>query len=199
MKEKQVRQKVFRLLKALGYWPITQMDTAICGRCGAKIKPPIGRPDIIVPHPEKRSIVVEVKALRRNETSFSFSNITLEQRKWLKAWGEAGGLGYIALGVIRPAGKRDVLEHLYLVDWLSWWHMEFLVSPIQASVPLFAGKGTRKELQADHLDIVTLLAPWELSRHQGGWDLPPNHTAWPRRPIYPVQMVVPTYEGDSDE
>ena len=194
MKEIQVRQKIFRLLVSLGYWAITQTDTAICGRCGAKIKPPIGRPDIISLHPEHRSIVVEVKTLARRATSFSFSRITPEQRKWLDGWYGAGGLGYIALGVIRPAGKRDKLEHLYLIDWLFWHDVETLVRPIQASLPLVAGKGTSTVLQARNLDIVTLLAPWELSRRQGTWHLPPGHTAWP---VSPTQT--PSHEGDKDE
>jgi len=182
MKEIQVRQKLFRLLGDLGYWPITQMDTAICGRCGAKIKPPIGRPDIIALHPREHGIVVEVKTLTRNATSFSFSNITPEQRRWLEGWCAAGGLGYIGLGVIRPAGKRDKLEHLYLVDWHAWWFMETLIEPIQASIPLVAGKGTRKALQETKSDIVTLLRPWELSRSQGFWRLPPDHAIWPKAP-----------------
>lgn len=180
MKEADVRRKVYRLFRELGYWPITQTDATVCPKCGTRSVPPIGRPDILALHPRARPIVVEVKSLRRTETSFPFSRITPEQRQWLDRWQEAGGLGYLALGVLRCRGARTYLDYLYLVDWAGWKEIEGLVSPIQASIPLEASKGTRRELQEWHFDILTLLNHWDLhNRMTGRWQLPVGHSAWP--------------------
>lgn len=181
MREKQVRQKLYKMLRLLGYWPITSSNTSVCIKCHAQMRPPIGRPDIICLHPLAPSIVVEVKTLGPNETSFPLSRITPEQRQWLDRWQEADGLGYIGLGVIRPAGMRTKLEHLYLVPWFIWQSIEGLVGQYQESIPLVAGKGFRREMQVHHLDIVTLLLAWELYSTEGTWHLPPGHRALPQK------------------
>lgn len=179
MNETYIRRKVFRMFRNMGYWPITQTDASKCPRCHTLLRPPIGRPDILVLHPRAQTLVVEVKALRANETSFAFNNVTPEQHAWLDAWLAEGGCGYLALGVIRQAKSRHRLTNLYLVDWAAWRRVEQLVGTFQASIPLVAGKGTRKELQARHLDIVTLLPSWELVAQTGGaWRLPERHSAW---------------------
>ncbi|NIV32718.1 MAG: hypothetical protein GWN58_25720 [Anaerolineae bacterium] len=179
MNEADVRRKVYRLLRELGYWPITQTDATVCPKCGTRSIPPIGRPDILVLHPTQRSVVVEVKSLRRTETSFPFKRVTPEQRQWLDRWEEAGGLGYLAVGVLRPHKTKTYLDHLYLVDWTAWKEAEGLVSPIQGSIPLEAGKGTRRVLQEKHLDILNLLRHWALHSEDGRWQLPKGHSAWP--------------------
>jgi hypothetical protein len=178
MNEAYVRRQVFRMFRLMGYWPITQTDAAKCPECHALIRPPIGRPDILVLHPRAQTIVVEVKVLRPAETAFSFDDVTPEQHAWLSAWLNHGGNGYLAIGIIRQAKTKHKLEHLYLVDWLAWLGAETIVKPIQNSIPLVAGKGMRKELQANSLDIIHLLQSYELMRHSGGWHLPDGHSAW---------------------
>jgi hypothetical protein len=181
MKEADVRRQVFRMAhKGLGYWPITQTDASVCPRCRTKVKPPIGRPDILWLHPFTSSRVCEVKILRAGEQSFPFDRITQEQRQWLDRWEADGGLGYLAIGALRPHNSKTYLDHLWLVDWAAWKEVEGLVSPIQLSIPLVASKGMRRELQDNHHDMVTLLEPWRLSRDNGTWQLPPGHSAWPQ-------------------
>jgi hypothetical protein len=180
MKEVDVRRKIFRMLRLMGYWPITQTDATICPRCKTKVKPPIGRPDILVLNPVGRTAVVEVKVLRRNDASFSFDRISPEQRRWLDKWEADGGLGYIALGAIRPHKSKDYLEHLWLVDWYRWKEIEGLVSPIQNSIPLVAGKGMRRELQVHHYDLTTLLDSWQVQHSSKEWKLPAGHTVLPQ-------------------
>jgi hypothetical protein len=180
MNEADVRRKVYRLLRDLGYWPITQTDASVCPKCHTVIRPPIGRPDILALHPTARSVVVEVKSLRRTETSFPLDRVTPEQHKWLDRWEEAGGLGYLAPGVLRQHGSKDYLDGLWLVDWAAWKVAEGLVSPIQNSIPLMAKKGMRRELQEQQLDMLTLLQHWDLhGRMTGRWQLPDGHSAWP--------------------
>jgi len=179
MKEADVRRMIFKSLRVLGYWPITQTDATICPRCKTKVKPPIGRPDILVLHPTGRTMVVEVKVLRPGEKSFPMNRITPEQRQWLGRWAEDGGQGYLALGAIRKRGSRDYLEHFWLVDWTAWTETEGLVSPIQSSIPLAAGKGMRRELQENDYSLTTMLGPWALRRDNGVWELPEGHSAWP--------------------
>lgn len=178
MNEAYVRRKVFRMFRLMGYWPITQTDAAKCPKCHALIRPPIGRPDILVLHPQAQTLVVEVKVMHPADTAFSFNNVTPEQHTWLEAWQASGGQGYLALGIIRQAKTRHKLEHLYLIDWRAWLEAEIAVKPIQNSIPLVAGKGMRKELQAGNLDIVTLLSLYELVQQEGGWRLPKSHSAW---------------------
>ena len=180
MNEADVRRKIYRLLREVGYWPITQTDATICPKCNTRSVPPIGRPDILVLHPTEGCAVVEVKSLRRTEKSFPFDRITDQQRKWLDRWEDDGGRGYLALGVLRPHGSKTYLDYLYLVDWAYWKEIEGLVRPIQLSIPLIAGKGTRQELQAKHLDILTLLFTYSLhNAFFGQWCIPDSHSARP--------------------
>lgn len=179
MKEKHVRQKLFKVARKMGYVPITQTDTQQCPKCHTLVKPPIGRPDMLWLHPNQASRVCEVKVLRAGDTSFRFEEIDERQRKWLDWWTqEQRGLGYIGFGVIRQHGQRQHLDHLYLVDWPAWKEMENQVSPIQESVPLEAGKGYRKELQEGQLDIKHLLAAYELTRENGHWKPPKGSTIY---------------------
>lgn len=201
MKETDVRQEVYRLFRSLGYWPITQTDlnapfpVALVNKLLGKLirltrpyphilkvvlalkkvldkatpRPPIGRPDILVMNPRGRSCVCEVKVLPQNSKSFAFSRISEKQRKWLTSWQEDGGIGFIALGTLVPRKRR-----LWLVEWTAWRQLESLISPYQQSVPLVAGKGMRRELQDNHLDLDSLLREWELIKVNGGWKLSPQ-------------------------
>jgi len=169
VKEIDVRQKTYRLCRQLGYWPITQTDTSICPKCHTKIKPPISRPDIFVMHPTSRSVVIEVKALHAGETSFPFSRIDDGQRRWLDRWAADGGLGFIALGVIRQHGQRQHLEHLYITPWEYWLGIEHLVGSVQESIPYQAGPGYSVILQEGKWDIVNLLEPYCWYKENKEW------------------------------
>jgi len=175
--ETDVRQKIFKLARTLGYWPITSSNTTVCPRCKSLVLPTIGRPDILWLNPRGAGRVSECKVLRQKESAFSFSEVTQDQKDWLDRWQEDGGIGYIAFGVIRPAGKLSHLERLYLVDWAAWRGVERLVVPTQNSIPYIAGPGFARALQDNRYDIVTLLRPWELERDQGCWHLPLIHSA----------------------
>ncbi|MBD3309510.1 hypothetical protein GF348_24235 [candidate division KSB3 bacterium] len=184
MKEKDIRQEVYHLLHTeYDLWPITQMDLAICPRCHAKVKPPIGRPDILVLNPLGRTIVIEVKAIRGG--SFSFSDIRDEQRQWLDNWLEAGGFGYIAIGTL----KRP--RRLWIVDWAVWRNAEKQIKPIQKSIPVVAGKGYNRELQDKNLDMSTLFVRHELEKIPYSWELPEDHTI--RRIANASNMPGPIY------
>lgn len=167
MDEANVRQKLYHFLwHDIDQAPITQTDANRCPNCGSITYPPPGRPDILV-NPQ---YVIEVKTLRPDEKSFSFSKIDDKQRKWLNRWVyERNEPGYIFLGVIRKHGKLDYLEHMYLVPWEAWLSMETAVGAYQQSIPLRAGKGYKRELQESNLDILHVLKPFEVVREDGEW------------------------------
>ncbi len=171
MKEVDVRLKVKHIFEALGCWVITQTDTNICYRCGTKLRPKAGRPDLFCLQPLSagRTAVCEVKVIRSGQKSFSFGEIEEKQRRWLSAWTDAGGLAYLALGYIAPHGKRDYLDGLWIVPWREWLKVETKVSPIQKSLPYEAGPGYRKALQENKYDCTHLLRPWTVKREDGKW------------------------------
>jgi hypothetical protein len=165
LNETTIRQEIGRVFKSLGDWPITQTDATRCPKCGCLVKPPIGRPDIIIP-----KAVCEVKVVPKSNGSFPFENIRAEQRQWLDAWTEAHGEGaYLGIGTLVPRQRR-----LWILPWTAWRQLEDTIAPIQSSVPVIAGKGMRKKLQENHLDLHTLLRDWELTRITGGWELSPK-------------------------
>ena len=167
MNEAKVRRELGRLLKGHGFWPIHFQDASICPKCRFEIRPPIGRPDIIAIRPD-RTIVVEVKTFPRGK-SFPLDAIRPEQRRWLDAWTEVGGLAYLGLGTTEgTAGSESNPRYCWLVPWSIWLGVEDVLSPFQASLPLLAGKGYSTALQEQHLDAIHLLAGWEL-RWSKGW------------------------------
>lgn len=115
MKEIDIRQKTYHWLRELGYWPITQTDAAVCPKCHFLIRPPIGRPDILVLSPTGRSIVVECKFWGDTTVAFPKSSVSEEQIAWLDKWQAVGGRGYIALGV-----RIDRPARIYLFPWPAW-------------------------------------------------------------------------------
>jgi hypothetical protein len=172
MNESDVDRKLTRFFwKDLGLWPIPSMDAVICHKCHTKIVPKRGRPDIFILNPKGPTRVCEVKVLLPSRTSFNFDEISDKQREWLDRW-EEEGVGFIGFGVIRPHGKRDFLDHLYLIPWRTWKQVEELVKPYQGSIPYEAGKGYRTELQENKYDIVHLFEEYELQRDNGAWQLP---------------------------
>lgn len=173
MNEAGVRRELYTLLKEIGYWPTRGRDAIICPRCNTAILPPMGRPDLLVLSPKGRSRVLEVKAINTERTiSFAFSQIEDDQRRWLNAWYDAGGLGYLGIGTYNERPRR-----LWLVDWEAWLQVEAKLSGIQQSIPIDSSiSRTRKIVSEQHLDMVTLLADYELVRKTGGWDAPTSHS-----------------------
>lgn len=179
MKEISVRQELFRLVhNTLDAWPITQMDTSICPKCKTQIRPKAGRPDIMVLNPWGRSFVIEVKAIRGG--SFSFAQIEPQQRQWLTNWLNSEGLGYVGIGTMTQPRRA------WLIDWKSWLEIEQLVTGIQNSLPVVAGKGYNLELQEKGWDFEHLCKPWELKRITGGWELPAGHSL---RRLYETRLA----------
>lgn len=169
MKETQVRQQLYRFFREAGEEPITQTDATRCPKCGTLVKPPIGRPDILV----SPAFVVEVKTMRPGETSFPMGRIDEKQRRWLTWFRfDQGKPAYIGLGIIRKHGSLDSLEHLYLVPWEMWLCLEEVICNYQESIPLRAGPGYKTELQEQNLDITTQFEHYELRREEGKWHLP---------------------------
>ena len=169
MDETTVRQEVFRLARSLGYAPITQTDASVCPHCGRKVRPPIGRPDILWLHPTQGSIVCEVKVVPKGRKSFPFSCIRPEQRRWLDWWvQENRGVAFLALGTLTPRQRR-----LWLVPWTAWKYVETEVSQHQESIPVIAGRGARRALQDQHLDLDTLLRDFECDwKGDHTWQMP---------------------------
>ena len=128
-------------------------------------------------HPSARPCYVEVKTVRRDETSFSFSEITGKQRATLDDWRSRGGIAYLALGIIRRPKRNDRLSALYLIEWGEWIFIESLVSRYQNSIPVKAGPGFSKALQDQLLDIESQLAHSALEQIKGGWKIPDRHPA----------------------
>ena len=177
MIERDVRDKINQLFRQLNFNADTPPDAMICP-CGTKLRPSIGQPDVTMMHPTGRSCYVEVKVVLSGEKRFSFASITTEQRGKLAAWMNKGGMGYLGLGIIIRPKRNDRLEYLYLVEWSAWLEMEATLRQYQSSIPVKASKGYRRELQAQKLDIVTLLSDWQVSYIRGsGWQLPMTHPA----------------------
>jgi len=175
--EADVRLKVGHALRALGYWDIHGTDAVKCSKCGNLFYPEKGRPDLLCLHPATASIVVEVKVLRPDETSFPFKEIDESQRKWLDRWLGDGGRGYIALGVIRQHGRVQRLDYLYIVDWDVWLMMERWISAIQGSIPFSVDRCRSTILKEHEWDILHLLLPWQMDYQQGLWHLCELHSA----------------------
>lgn len=167
--EKAVMHDVIYMLRHhYGLWPDH------CEDGHRQCKP--GRPDIIVMNPTGSGYYIEVKDMPITETSFSFAEITDEQRKWLLAWEKARpGGSFLAIGITKT---RKEMEAIYLIPWLKWLDVEDRLRPYQASLPLIVGAGMLKEVQSQHLDF-SLVKDYacpriKASRPDGGWRLPPS-------------------------
>lgn len=169
MDERYVATHYFnRILRGWGHQVDTTMDAIVCTRCGQILVPERGKPDVTIP-----LVYVEYKAHYLKDTSFSLSNISDEQRKWLTNSANHGVLSYLGLGVIDNRKKPNSLVDLYLVDWPHWLEAEALVTPVQDSIPY--KDPFRKALRPDKC-IVSLFERYRLIRDGKGWKLPPGHT-----------------------
>jgi hypothetical protein len=160
MEESDIRREVYQMLKRYGLWPIHARDAMICQYCH---KPVVnfeqGRPDLINLNPLHAGSVIEAKAVNLNrEKSLAFAEIKDVQRKWLNAWQEAKGKGYLAVGTVGTM-KRQV----WLIDWATWKSLEVL-----------AGLAGKKSVGIQRL--TDDYHPWELIRITGGWKLPEAHS-----------------------
>lgn len=154
------------------------------------VQPPKGRPDILCLSPASHSIVVEVKTFplpREGQgwaaTSFPFSEISREQRRWLDVWQSETPVsssnyqgGYIALGTRHGrANSKDEPRLLWLVGWPAWKALESLIIPHQNSMPLQIKPHLAKPLVSDNLTARGLLHLWEAYWSKGGWHLKTTH------------------------
>lgn len=149
--EAQIRRKIYKAFKLGGYWPTRGRDATVCPRCGTRILPPIGRPDLLILHPVKPARVAEVKAVRG--TSFPFSEISPEQRSWLTAWTDAGGTAYLVIGKL--VSRKYIV---YVVPWKAWLDME--KSSDRLSIPFDRNLMARS---IGKTDIVTAFKDFEFS------------------------------------
>jgi hypothetical protein len=175
--EYDVSLKVAHAFERLGYDANKQQDGIKCPKCGELIVPKSGRPDRAILHPSARSCYVEVKVVHPGEKSFPFARITVEQRATLDGWRDRGGVGYLALGIIRRPKRNDRLESLFLIEWGRWCALEGLVRQYQDSIPVLTGRRFRRELQDQVLDITHQLWQWALKPVKGGWEIPARHPA----------------------
>ena len=205
MNEAKFRGQVGRLIRTAGWWDLTGRDAVICPVCGAKVLPQKGRPDTICINPNRFGFVVEYKMYPLLEkgkpwhevSAFPFSEIEPEQRIWLSVWdsyakedpysGVRPGGAYIGLGTRHgTAGARNTPRMGWLVPWQTWLRVEQRLKDVgQASLPLVARKGLNKQVQALHLDAITLLSSWELLHVPNvGWRFSDNHPLYPPRGEY---------------
>lgn len=159
--EAYFRREIYRMLRyTYDLWPDHFPDIK-----GIKKQP--GRPDLVVMNPRGPGFYVEVKVHRANKnTSFSFTEISEGQRRWLSEWEKVrSGGSYLALGVVGIRPRRG-----YLIPWPMWLYVEELITPFQNSLPHEVRPGMLKEVQERHLDF-RLIKDWELRRVSGGWEI----------------------------
>jgi hypothetical protein len=179
MDEYDVQTQLRHSMEFYNYQGDTNTDAVICPKCHRKILPSRGKPDVTFMHPTSPALYVEMKVLRASDTSFPFRRIETQQRVHLSKWATRNGKAYLGLGAIRPHGKVERLDHLWLIDWLSWVDVEITLKKHQKSIPLVACKGMKRVLQDNNLDLLHLLQEYEMTRQLGGWRLPANHSAIP--------------------
>jgi len=172
MEESGVRQQLYKMLRQYGYWPLRGRDATICPKCHTKILPPIGRPDIVVLAPHGIGRVVEVKAVNMlKDKSFSFSEISPDQRQWLSSYAICGGLGYIAIGAVNVRPMR-----VWVIDWEHWLDIEKVVSMCQASIPITLIGKFKREVVANGFSLELMAKNYELLRVKSEWKVPPGHS-----------------------
>ncbi len=135
MNEKYVRDRVRDMLKSYDYVVDVQTDAITCSKCHTQIVPPRGRPDLTAIHRERGyGIYVEVKTVRRNDTSFPFSRIEEQQRDRLSSHPI---VSHIAIGDITRSENSSVdrLSHLWLVPWAEWLKIEDHYVEVRKSMP----------------------------------------------------------------
>lgn len=175
MDETNVRRRIGRSLRRLGYLDITNTDAVKCGHCGHLYYPEKGRPDTLVLHPTGRSVVVEVKALK-NINCFPMDRVTPEQRDWLSnRWMALGGLGYIGLGIIKTHGQQERLDDLYLIEWSAWLELESRLEGLLKCVPWDSQRSKVKAVREQQLGVKTAFARFRCTPISAKlWEFPPG-------------------------
>ncbi len=123
------------MLKFHGYVVDVQTDAITCPKCHTQIVPPRGRPDLTAIHRELgHGMYIEVKTVRRNDTSFSFSRIEEHQRDRLSSHPR---ISHIAIGSIMRSENSSVdrLSHLWLIPWTEWLEIENHYTEVRKSMP----------------------------------------------------------------
>lgn len=117
MREADVRREIYNSLQGYGYWPLHLRDAILCPRCGTRVLPKVaGRPDLLVLSPKIDSKVMEVKVVDLSKSkSFAFTQIEDDQRRWLNAWVDHGGLAYLGIGTINESPRR-----IWVIPWVLW-------------------------------------------------------------------------------
>lgn len=180
MKEADVRLKIKRGLEKLGYWCITQTDAVKCHKCGSMFYPEKGRPDMLCLHPQSPAIVIETKVLKLTQgKSFPFLRVKEEQRRWLCAWAQQLGMGFLGLGIIGQQGSKDRLEAVYLIQWERWLTAEQQVKDEQLSIPYQEYKGMNSVLRQNGWTISSLFRKWQLPYESGVLRVPIGHPTQP--------------------
>lgn len=190
MKESQIRTEIKRLLERLGFWPITQTDAFKCENCGHVSRPPKGRPDTLLLHPEKLSIVCEYKMFGwpgksgYASASLDTSKITEPQRVWLHTWNDryAGWWGGSWLGLGTRHGRAGALyepRRAWLVPWDKFCELEtaFVDTTSLHSIPLLSYAGMKQGalIYRHMLWACNMFKPWELRWKQGSWWFKDDH------------------------
>lgn len=161
MNEATLRREIYSALRRAGYWPTRGRDASACPKCGTLIVPPIGRPDLLVLHPTKTAFVIEVKAVNIERIkSFPLAELTDEQRRWMTAWADEGGMAYVAIGSLNVRPRR-----LFLVPWTSWTSMESKLDG--KSIPFDLSLLKRR---IGVIDLCTEFAEHEV-RYERGWQI----------------------------
>lgn len=137
MNETYVRDRIRDMLKSYGYRVDVQTDTIVCYQCHTPIVPPRGKADMTIVHPiTGKGFYIEVKVIRRDETSFAFSRIENHQRRVLTAGGKCS---YLGLGEIGPTktSKGSRLLNIWLVPWTTWRAIEhrYMAFESRVSIP----------------------------------------------------------------
>lgn len=187
MKESELRAQINKLLKRIGFWPLTGTDAFVCHKCGHVSRPPKGRPDTLCLHQTQPSIVIEYKMLSQPgasgyaSASFNTRSITEAQRVWLSVWndGHAGCGSWLGIGTRHGhAGSFNEPRRAWLVPWDKYYELEtlFIGATGFLSIPLLPYKGMKQgRLIRDHqLWACYLFEPWEL-RWKKGWWFKENH------------------------
>jgi hypothetical protein len=180
MNEAYVRGEVYNLLRRLWYWPHRLKDAhAAVGKNGM-VLPPSGRPDILVNSAHGPGVYIEVKVLNLREgTSFPFSKITAQQRKYMVRAIEDEYRCYLALGTVNQNREMHGKRKLWIIDWPYWLMVEGTVREAnQECLPYKVGAGYGKAMQDRELDMLSLLGEYACYRANNKWHVPHGHSLW---------------------
>ena len=174
MNESQLRAQLNQTFQRLYLWPLTTPDSP---------KYPSGRPDTIICNWHGACGAIEYKLFNHpgdtwGATSFEFGGkIEPGQYAWM-AMAAADGARHLYLGLGTrhgTAGSKKDPRLAWVIPWDTWLEVEWLLRPIQASLPLVARKGLRREIQERGLAAIPMLSKWRMAWQDGGWHFPHDH------------------------